>query len=125
MRTILTEQGTMLEYKEGHVLPEDFKKKWVKALKSGDYIQGKGMLARHYSMLGDDDSIATEYCCLGVACELAKDNVDLMMLVQFPKKESNVPELIKEGDVPVFLAEMNDDEGWSFNEIADWIEDNL
>ncbi len=34
-------------------------KKWIEALRSGKYQQGKGMLNR-----GD------QYCCLGVACEV-------------------------------------------------------
>lgn len=36
-------------------------KKWVAALRSGEYTQGRGMLCR-------DD----HYCCLGVACEVYK-----------------------------------------------------
>lgn len=37
--------------------------KWVKALENGEYKQGKGLLRK-----GD------EYCCLGVACDLALKN---------------------------------------------------
>ncbi len=36
------------------------KEKWVKALRSGHYQQGKGMLRTH------DDA----FCCLGVLCDL-------------------------------------------------------
>jgi hypothetical protein len=38
-------------------------KKWVDALRSGKYKQGKGFL-----------NMDGEYCCLGVACELAIAN---------------------------------------------------
>ena len=40
--------------------------KWVKALESGDYKQGKGCLAQ-YSKDGK-----LRFCCLGVACEISK-----------------------------------------------------
>lgn len=42
----------------------EVKAAWVAALRSGEYIQGKGALAR---MDGD----VTRYCCLGVLCEVA------------------------------------------------------
>lgn len=35
------------------------RKKWIEALRSGKYKQGKGYLKRN-----------DEYCCLGVACEI-------------------------------------------------------
>lgn len=41
-------------------LPKAFKKKWVDALKSGKYTQGKGYL-----------KLDNEYCCLGVAAEIS------------------------------------------------------
>lgn len=47
-------------------------KMWVKALRSGKYKQGKGMLK----------SKDGEYCCLGVACDLYRKtfNVQLVMI---------------------------------------------
>ena len=41
----------------------DNAKKWVAALRSGEYRQGRGWLHLHTP---EDDS----YCCLGVACDL-------------------------------------------------------
>lgn len=41
--------------------------KWITALRSGKYKQGKGQL-----MLVEDSGI--EHCCLGVLCEVAKKN---------------------------------------------------
>jgi hypothetical protein len=38
----------------------DLRKKWVDALRSGDYKQGK-----HYLRSGDDS-----FCCLGVLCDI-------------------------------------------------------
>jgi hypothetical protein len=44
----------------------DIKAQWVAALRSGEYIQGKGYLRRR---IGTTDSYA--YCCLGVLTDLA------------------------------------------------------
>lgn len=41
-------------------MDQDIKKRWVDALRSGDYSQTKNLLA-------DSDG----YCCLGVLCEIA------------------------------------------------------
>lgn len=43
----------------------DVKAKWVTALRSGEYQQGKGTLAQ------TDDTGAMRYCCLGVLSEIA------------------------------------------------------
>lgn len=39
---------------------QEVKQKWVKALRSGKYLQGYGFLAKN-----------DRFCCLGVLCELA------------------------------------------------------
>lgn len=49
---------------------EDIAKKWVEALRSGEYGQTKAALR---SVAGDK----VGYCCLGVLCELAKEEVEL------------------------------------------------
>lgn len=41
---------------------------WVKALRSGDYLQGKGRLVT-IKENGDE-----RFCCLGVLCNLATEN---------------------------------------------------
>lgn len=41
-------------------MKEEIKKKWLKALRSGEYIQGKSYLRK----------IDNTYCCLGVLCDL-------------------------------------------------------
>lgn len=43
----------------------DIAQRWVDALRSGDYEQGKERLARK----GEDGK--TKFCCLGVLCEIA------------------------------------------------------
>ena len=93
------------------------KKKWVVALRSGKYEQGKEALRN-----GD------KYCCLGVLCEIetgAKPNK-----VPFPSnaRKERLGLTSKECDT---LAEFNDGNGplcrkpWSFKRIATWIEKNL
>jgi hypothetical protein len=44
--------------------------KWIEALESGKYRQGKGALHSH-------DEYGDQFCCLGVACDIFKDELDL------------------------------------------------
>jgi hypothetical protein len=44
------------------MVKEDIKKKWLAALRSGEYVQGQ-------SLLKTPDG---NYCCLGVLCDLAR-----------------------------------------------------
>jgi len=46
---------------------KDIAKKWVDALRSGEYKQGKGYLK----------NAAGEYCCLGVLCEVVGEKFTL------------------------------------------------
>lgn len=46
-------------------MDEVVKTKWVAALRSGEYQQGRGYLNR-------TDDEGTKYCCLGVLCEIAR-----------------------------------------------------
>lgn len=107
----------------------DNAKKWVAALRSGKFKQGKGSL-------GD----CGLYCCLGVACELAIENgVNINVKDEGGRKSydgawATVPESVEkwlglnedtggyEGeDGYETLTEQNDG-GMSFQEIADIIE---
>lgn len=49
-------------------------KKWIEALRSGDYEQTRGALAR----------VGGGYCCLGVACDLAEANGVHLNVEVFP-----------------------------------------
>lgn len=112
-------------------LPPDFKKKWLEALRSGEYKQGIGTLYNEHG---------NEYCCLGVACKIAHPEVippdSEFISNEYHKKLPNVPTvLLGEDETPRLLANMNDGvklrEGkilqpqHNFLEIADWIENNL
>lgn len=104
-------------------MKKDIKQKWIDALKSGRYKQGQGRLK----------SCNDEFCCLGVLC----DSID--------SEGWNSPTTFKYNNVlssfylPIELrveleltfadqqklTDMNDEEHLSFEQIADWIEENL
>jgi hypothetical protein len=105
-------------------------KKWVKALRSGEYTQAKGVLV---------DS-QDNFCCLGVLCNLAPDSVrgewevdqdgdyymfeEITILPQKIMDWSGVQSPVgRTNDFDLILSTENDN-GKPFNEIADLIEDN-
>ena len=139
-----------MEYQK---LPVEFKRQWIEALRSGKYSQTVGELfsynvntknvemhdGTNKEVLYDPNS----YCCLGVACHiLGIGNEDLNGIGNpyslFEKFQENLTqeELYKQfANFPVMLmtpssevdklVHLNDEEMWTFNKIADWIEENL
>lgn len=117
-------------------LPKAFKRKWVAALRSGKYRQGNGYLK--VKAQDENGKSVTEYCCLGVAGEIAGCKIpvkkELGMLVPGCgiKGLSKAPKVLigepNEDDgrqrLPGRLANMNDD-GQSFKSIATWIDKHL
>lgn len=126
---------------------EDVKKKWVAALRSGEYAQTRNYLA--VTEVVKDSLIKPGFCCLGVLCEVAIENgvpleVDTINSKSFGYKEydemsGNLPPSVKkfaginvesvlevpyEGDIHN-LATLNDVYGLDFNQIADIIEREL
>jgi hypothetical protein len=105
---------------------EEFKRKWVEALRSGKYAQGTGRLR-------DGDS----FCCLGVLCDLSDSSkwdgfrtydgatalppFRLARDVGIPGGECIVTECRDRRGESVTLAELND-HGFSYAQIADVIE---
>lgn len=100
----------------------DLKEKWVAALRSGNYKQGKNVLKRNGA-----------YCCLGVLCEVAGDaklDHDGNMVRSFNSMniygEVN-PYLGLSGRLQKVLASHNDGSEnktqKNFKEIADLIDD--
>lgn len=112
--------------------------KWIEALRSGKYRQGKGYL---FIDAPDDDVNGKAHCCIGVACDLidhdgwiniAKDQfvadefqdeyiydpVDTVWN-RYSNDQLELPWL--ERDAAGKLADWND-HGVSFNQIADRIE---
>lgn len=112
-------------------LPEEFKQKWVTALRSGEYKQGTSWL---YTYLGDD---TFEYCCLGVAAcvldiPIANMNWATLSAITHPNLTQDIigaiSQLPDDGilqSYQVRLMGMNDGEKKTFPEIADYIEQNL
>lgn len=119
----------------------DVKAAWVKALRSGEYKQGKDVLRNP-----KDDT----YCCLGVLCELAvadgvvtredKESFSVYAASDDDYSMAIPPEAVriwagmeyhnprlgvdKDGD-PVMASWQNDHMNADFNRIADLIEEHL
>lgn len=115
--------------------------KWIAALRSGNFKQGQYVLCE----VGESEN---KYCCLGVACELFKDELHLRVeeelyttpfgprrnVKAYNRVKIALPESVKNflglaswnGKVSEHssLAAMND-EGVSFEKIANIIELNL
>lgn len=92
----------------------EFKALWIEALRSGKYKQGRGALRR-----GDT------FCCLGVACDLidpdAWEGGEAMDWDGYRSNGLFVPFMATSDSCE--LARLND-KGYSFDEIADFIEHN-
>lgn len=102
----------------------DVVKKWIADLRSGEYRQGK------FRLYNADDT----YCCMGVLCtQFVKDKYDLRG-VSYPIPLV-APEEIFEilnwylGDsadrLMIELSLFNDEQGRTFAEIADYLEEFL
>lgn len=113
------------------------KQRWVEALRSGEYVQGKAYL-EHF--VGQQQL----NCCLGVLCNLTsmkKDKTEntgqcysgpTHSIFEYDGNTSiGTPtvEMISSWNIPqdiVYeLVSMNDNQGKNFFEIADYIEDTL
>lgn len=102
------------------------KKKWVAALRSGKYRQGRGKLRTGTSHGGH-----AKYCCLGVLCEVVGVHRigDSFYEYEYDGSSYLLPlplrdKLMVYSDIQEVLVNMND-RGESFRTIADWIEENL
>jgi len=100
-------------------LPVKFKEKWLKALRSGEYKQGEGYLL-----------INNTLCCLGVGCKVLNIPDKNINNWGSPSKglDKRIPNYLIGGRGNEYideLMEMNDNDGKSFKQIANWIEANL
>ncbi len=124
---------TDAEPPEADVLTPQIKEKWVEALRSGQYSQSKATF-RAPNVHNDDAS----YCCLGVLCEVLGtgewggfDEPDVFYPSDASyywidgKRYGGYTAPLLSYRTGVVLAGMNDDSGKNFNEIADWVEENL
>jgi len=113
-------------------LPEQFKKDWVEALRSGKYVQVKEHLADVlYDDVSGEQTETIGYCCLGVAaCVLGQypDVYDKTALTAMDIPADINAVMIQpfaDSHVENELIKLNDNLGKPFSEIADWIEENL
>ena len=111
------------------MMKQELKDKWVEALLSGEFVQGRGRIR------DTDCDGNTRYCCLGVLCEV----VGLEYRQRLPGYYLHASgEEDGTGNLDVFEAEyglpgaqgsvlvgMNDIEARTFPEIAEWIEHNV
>ena len=115
-------------------MQDELKTKWIEALRSGDYDQGHGMLRDL------DDS----YCCLGVLLDVSElgqwdEQAFGPLIYEIEDSDKDYPNPREELDLSKatldklgldpkeqhHLVNLNDDDGADFNEIADWIEENV
>jgi hypothetical protein len=109
---------------------------WIKALRSGHYRQTEGQLRKTKNFSSEHTSYA--YCCLGVLQDLAVKDGGAPWATQYgedhgdmpygedgePKK--NILKFLGLTDAMVNkLVELNDNEGASFEEIANHINKNI
>lgn len=94
-------------------LKEPFRTNWIKALRSGDYEQCHGVLFYEGG-----------FCCLGVGCHVSGIKEEDLFEVGMPHEiNAKCFDEVDESFLH-FLACANDDDGWDFNHIADYIEQN-
>lgn len=99
-----------------------FKRKWLKALRSGEFEQGEGYLEQTDPDVDDNGKMKTQYCCLGVAKKIfglrAKRTCQIL-------SDGACKKIGLDPKIQNTLATFNDTEQWSFTKIANWIEKHL
>ena len=101
-------------------------RQWTAALRSGKYKQTTGVLARYYP---DGTS---SHCCLGVLCDVIGDGACKVALAPLVREEYRSMNAIPPRGVRErlglrsvnfnYLMGLNDDEGHTFGQIADYID---
>lgn len=106
-------------------LSKTLKAKWLEALRSGKYVQGRLYLRQIGAGQG-------RFCCLGVCADISGGRWEMGMHRYTFKPDSwnggewyaRLPKSMLADSAQATLIEMND-RGDSFAQIADWIEANL
>lgn len=110
-------------------LPVLFKRKWLKALRSGKYEQAHGILCEHIGYNHKSAKDVYGFCCLGVAGHiqgvLSGNRNSGKGYLEGMKGISKIPAPLRgDNDLTCKLTTMND-RGSSFKKIAAWIDRNL
>lgn len=109
-------------------LDPEKKRVWLEALRSKNYTQGNQTLKNHRGY----------FCCLGVYAD-AVEHVEWKKEVNSNPDQGSFEYFVYDqetysGSLPNYMVDekaqpslmaMNDSESLSFNEIADWVEENL
>ena len=125
-------------------MPAGIKALWLKALrgksKLGEYSQCRGSLSKteyvEGVVLGTSGAEKHTFCCLGVLqnelngfCDFDHDNSEVIGLKAYPASSYPPDDVCKRAnlnrDTKRILSKMNDNQNKSFEQIADWIEENL
>lgn len=99
---------------------KEIKAKWLEALRSGRYKQGRTLLR----------SIDDEYCCLGVLCDIVDPDGWINHKAGYSIRDGHYSVLGKDIRAQtsiaisdcIILMNLNDRDRLSFSQIADWIE---
>jgi hypothetical protein len=100
-------------------LSASLKARWVAALRSGKFTQGRGSLAI------EDDYGNKTFCCLGVLCAISKP-----IRNKISRWEDGLGNIVDDNGQYIaldektqdHLAALNDSRGWGFKRIASYIE---
>lgn len=106
-------------------MKKGLKARWVAALRSGKFKQGKNQLRRKNEVSGKET-----FCCLGVLCKVSPAVMKRRTLKKFNAGAGSLwgQALAYAGfsiKIETTLARMNDNGGHGFKRIANWIEKNL
>jgi hypothetical protein len=120
----------MLFLREGAKMNKNIKK-WVEALRSGEYRQTRGKLRTSKTNGG--------YCCLGVLCDVFQKETGVGEWKNSPPYQENMKFLNQAENPPIKvrkwvglnykemkkLIALNDGSHYNFAKIADYIEKNI
>tara|TARA_R110002153_G_scaffold274298_2_gene448230 strand:- start:38817 stop:39488 length:672 start_codon:yes stop_codon:yes gene_type:complete len=109
-------------------------RKWIAALRSGDFVQGTGGLRTSST----HESEPTTYCCLGVCAVISGADFSLNHLPEYDHQSNNIysnagyiphhffddPAILPR-NLQSLLAELNDAAKYTFDQIATLLELNL
>lgn len=102
------------------IMEASLKAKWIEALRSGKYKQGRWALRTK----------ANNFCCLGVLCDVSGVSKwkEYALRYSYDGALSFLPPVLRNQltqGARAALVAMNDGYGMSFPDITDWIETNI